>query len=188
MENGLKDARYTMACNFFSDWHKIFKESEVPEMRVEGNSAEAAFPAIKQADCLWRLPDRPDQVYADALPVLHFGKEVGLVSSDIARTTRPEALEAAKSLLAVDSVERWDDPSAWITPYLWSGVVPGCAAKTVFMIGSFEEVAQAIFGFKKKVISQFLFRRYPDNEEMTYFGTGVLPFIRALEAGRSPGE
>ena len=173
---------------FFSDWHKIFKESEAPEMHVEGNSTEAAFLAIKQADCLWRLPDRPNQVYADALPVLHFGKEVGLVSSVIARATRPEAFEAARSLLALDSVERWDDPSAWITPYLRTGAVPGCAAKTVFMMGSFEEVAQAIYGFKKKVISQFLFRGHPDNEEMTYFGSSVLPLIRALEAGRRPGE
>ena len=49
------------------------------EIDVEGDSAEAAFLAIKNADCLWRSPGRPDQVYADALPVLHFGKDVGLV-------------------------------------------------------------------------------------------------------------
>ena len=69
------------------------QESKTPQFDVEGMSSEAAFLAIKQADCLWRCPDKPHQVYADALPVIHFGKEVGLLSFVIARETRQEALE-----------------------------------------------------------------------------------------------
>jgi hypothetical protein len=56
-----------------------YRELGVDEIDVEGDSAQAAFLAIQQADCLWRRPGRPDQVYADALPVLHFGKDAGLV-------------------------------------------------------------------------------------------------------------
>jgi hypothetical protein len=56
-----------------------YRELGADEIDVEGESAHAAFLAIRQADCLWRRPGRPDQVYADALPVLHFGKDAGLV-------------------------------------------------------------------------------------------------------------
>jgi alkanesulfonate monooxygenase len=154
----------------------LLELSEAPEIHVEGQTAEAAFFAIKHADCLWRLPSRPNQVYADALPVLHFGKETGLVSSIIARATRQEALDAAAILLPEfrDSV---DDPASWITPYLWTGGVPG----RVTMLGSFEELAEAIYGFKQNGISQFLFRGWPDGGEMAHFGNGVLPLVRKFE-------
>jgi alkanesulfonate monooxygenase SsuD/methylene tetrahydromethanopterin reductase-like flavin-dependent oxidoreductase (luciferase family) len=132
------------------------EESERPEIHVEGETSQAAFLAIQRGDCLWRLPGRPEQVYADALPVIHFGKEVGLVSSVIARATRQEALEAASALHT--------EPTA--------------------IIGSFEEVAEAVHGFKRKSISQFLFRGWPDQQELMYFGSGVLPLVRALEGGK----
>jgi alkanesulfonate monooxygenase SsuD/methylene tetrahydromethanopterin reductase-like flavin-dependent oxidoreductase (luciferase family) len=131
------------------------QESERPEIHVEGETAQAAFLAIQRADCLWRLPGRPEQIYADALPVLHFGKEVGLVSSIIARATRQEALEAA-----------------------------ALQPESTAMIGSFEEVAEAVHGFKRKSISQFLFHGWPSRQELLYFGSGVLPLVRALEGGR----
>jgi len=154
----------------------LFELSEAPEIHVEGQSAEAAFFAIKHADCLWRLPSRPNQVYADALPVLHFGKEVGLVSSIVARATRQEALDAAATLLPAFT-DSLDDATCWITPYLWTGASQG----RVTMLGSFEELAEAIYGFKQKGISQFLFRGWADTREMNYFGNGVLPLVRELE-------
>jgi len=129
------------------------EDSERPEVHVEGETTQAAFLAIQRGDCLWRLPGQPEQVYADALPVIHFGKEVGLVSSIIARATRQEALEAAAAL---DT-----EPTA--------------------MIGSFEEVAEAVHEFKRKSISQFLFRGGPDQQDLMYFGSGVLPLVRARE-------
>jgi alkanesulfonate monooxygenase len=52
------------------------------------------------------------------------------------------------------------------------------------MIGSFEEVAEAVHGFKRKSISQFLFHGWPSRQELLYFGSGVLPLVRALEGGR----
>src|SRR5262249_24573624 len=81
---------FEKAGEFLADCRRIFPEFESPEFDVEGETAEAAFLAIKHADCLWRIPNRPNQVYADALPVLHFGKQVGLLTSVIARETRQE--------------------------------------------------------------------------------------------------
>ena len=89
---------------FRAGW--LLPDAQIPEVHVEGDSADAAFFAIQHADCLWRHPHLPNQVHADALPVLHFGKEVGLVTSLIARATREEAFEAARSLLPADSPHR----------------------------------------------------------------------------------
>jgi len=170
---------------FIANCRKLFQESHTPQFDVEGTSSEAAFLAIKQADCLWRCPDRPNQVYADALPVLHFGREVGLVSFVVARETRAEALEFAATLLSGDCVERLANPACWITSDLWTGTLRGCEEERVLLLGSFEQVAHAIYGFKKSGISQFLIREGPCQKEMTYFGERVLPLIRAIESGRA---
>jgi hypothetical protein len=146
---------------------------------VEGHAAESAFAAIRHADCLWRLPDRPNQVYADALPVLHFNKEVGLVASLIARRTREEAMDAASVLLAQDVPE----PKRWIGEYLWLGTMAGGSANIGVLAGSFDEVARAIVGFRSKGISQMLIRSWPGLSEISDFGANVLPRVRAIEAG-----
>lgn len=146
---------------------------------VEGQAAEAAFTAIRHADCLWRLPHRPNQVYADALPVLHFDKEVGLVTSVIARKTREEAMESASTLLAQDVPE----PKHWIGECLWLGTPPGGCADIGVLVGSFDEVARAIFGFRSYGISQMLIRDLPGLNAIPDFGANILPLVRVMEAG-----
>jgi hypothetical protein len=58
---------------------------------VEGDTAEAAWLTIRHADCLFLRPGRLDQTYADALPVLHMGKQVGLACRITACPTAEEA-------------------------------------------------------------------------------------------------
>jgi hypothetical protein len=146
---------------------------------VEGQTAESAFAAIRHADCLWRLPHRPNQVYADALPVLHFDKEVGLVTSIVARKTREEAMETASILLAQDMPE----PKRWIGEHLWLGTPAGGCADIGVLAGSFDEVARAIVGFRSHGISQLLIRDLPGLNEISDFGMNILPLVRAMEAG-----
>lgn len=57
---------------------KILRSPETGEIFIEGDSAEAAVLAVKHADCLILSPRSPEQMYADALPVLHLGKQVGV--------------------------------------------------------------------------------------------------------------
>jgi alkanesulfonate monooxygenase SsuD/methylene tetrahydromethanopterin reductase-like flavin-dependent oxidoreductase (luciferase family) len=183
-EDATRNGRFGQAADFLENCRRLFNQLEFPEFDVEGETAEAAFLAIKHATCLWRLANRPDQVYADALPVLHFGKRVGLLSSVIARETRQEALDTAANLLPSNAVEQREDPSSWLTPYLWTGLVSGWPGKATAFVGSFEEVARSIHGFKKKGILQFLIREWSDEQEMFSFGTRVLSLVREMEAGR----
>ena len=175
-----------------------------PEIFVGGNSAEAADLAIRHASCLWRFPADPCGLEGQIGPVLHLGVEVGFLTSIIARPTRQEAVAAAAALIAsagadarsvheqfasrVDSQgfrSVYDmartNSSEWITPWLWTGAVPYLGAPGIAMVGSFEEVADAILDYKKRGISQFLFMGWPDLEEIGYFGLGVLPLIRRRE-------
>ena len=176
---------FIQAGEFLTNCRKLFDPSECPEFDVEGESAETAFLGIKQGDCLWRLPNRPSQVYADALPVLHFGKKVGLLSSVVARETQEEAHDAAAFILTDIGADRPDNSAAWLTPSLWRSD-PLAFDRPAALIGSFEEVAAAIHGFKRAGIFQYLVRGGPEGQDIEMFGRNVLPRIRAMEEASAP--
>jgi alkanesulfonate monooxygenase len=177
--------------------------TSAPEIFIGGNSAEAAELAIQHGSCLWRFPAAPGELEKELNPVLQQGVEVGFLTSMIARPTREEALAAAAELVAsvgqesrtvheqfaarVDSegfravYEMALGNSAWITRCLWTGAVPYLGPPSIALVGSFQEVADTILEYKQKGITQFLFMGWPDREEINYFGSGVLPLIRARE-------
>jgi alkanesulfonate monooxygenase len=166
---------FRSAAEFITNCRKLFLDGQAPQFDVEGEASEAAFLAIKHADCLWRWAQNPNQVRADALPVLHFGKEVGLITLVIARETRQEALESARDLLPEINIE---------PPSNSANIVSAGGGKTAVLVGSREEVARTIHRFKKSGISHFLLRDWPGQQEITSFGERVLPLIRAMESGR----
>jgi hypothetical protein len=164
-QNGI----YRSAGEFIGNLRASFRDSESPPFEVEGQTAEAAFLAIKHANCLWRLPHRAGQVYADALPVLHFGKPVGLVCTAIARATPEEAVRQASEICR---------ESEWITPNLCVG------AGEAVLAGSAIEIAHLIDEYHRKGISRLLLRG--GAEEMAHFAREIMPRIRSLHSGTEP--
>lgn len=124
---------------------------------VEGDTADAAWLAIQHGDRLFRVADRLDQAYADALPVLHMGTEVGLSAHVIARSTRDEAVEAAGELFGVKGV----------------------------LVGSFAGIAEALVAYRRKGISDILLRGRAGHDDLGAFAEGVLPRVREIEQGRA---
>ena len=182
----------------------VSDEATAPEIYLGGNSQRADELAIKHADCSWRFPDEPERLRSRIQPLLDHGKEVGLLVSVIARPTRAEAVREAEALLrtvgvqskevqkefqrTVDSVGvkrnfqlAESSESEWLTPYLWTGAIPYLGAPAIALVGSSEEVAAAILGYKEIGVSQFLFMGWPDLEEMEQFSKEVLPLIRRHE-------
>ena len=161
-----------------------FVDPAAPELDVEGQAAEAAFLAIRHADRLWRRPASPTMVDADAWPVLHFGTEVGLVASVVARETRTEALTAASVLLA-HAGDLANDSASWIAPCVWAGGGSAPTARTAVLIGSFDEIAQAIHRYARGGVTSLLIRGWGlddvDDREMAIVGSGVLPLVRRGE-------
>ena len=76
-----RQAEMEKAARFIREYRALAASFEPGEIDIEGNTAEAAFLAIKHGDVLWLRPDAPRQVYADALPVMHFGKQVGITGT-----------------------------------------------------------------------------------------------------------
>lgn len=179
------DASTHAAAEFIASCRDLFANAAGPRFDVEGQTSEAAFLAIKRASCLWRLPHRPNQIYADALPLLHFGKELGLLCYVIARDAREHALTDATRLLPRHAVAQLDDLASWTTPYLWTGMLDEKGEEGAILVGSFEEVARALHGFKESGITQCMIRDWPGQQEMMRFGTKVLPLVRALELERA---
>jgi len=185
----------------------VSPERTAPEIFLGGNSPQAEAMAIAHADCLWRMPEPVEKVSEAAARVRAHGKEVGLLTSIIARPTHEEAVEAAYALIRevdgearethqkieqrLDSVafrQMYTAASAseWPAPYLWSGAVPYFGAPSIAIVGSTREVAETLLAYKAAGISQFLFLGWPDIEEMTIFHDEVLPRVRALEAQSEP--
>jgi hypothetical protein len=150
-----------------------FADVACPEVNVEGQSAEAAFLAIKHADRLWRWPARPAMVDGDARPVLHFGTQVGLVTSMVARETTSEALAAAAVLLPDADFE---SEGSWAAQCVWAD------DRTTALIGSFDEVVSTLQRYERGGISGFLIRGWGvqevDDREMAVIGSRIVPLIR----------
>jgi alkanesulfonate monooxygenase len=174
-----------------------------PEIYLGGSSDLAVALAIRHADCMFTLPDAPDQLAARIRPLLDNGTDVGLLVSLICRPTHEEAVDAAYTLIhaagarataahrdarrRTDSVgfgslyDRAMGESQWPTPYLWVGAVPYLGAPSVALVGSPDEIVDALAAYEAIGVTQFLFMGYPDLDELTFFGAEILPRVRALE-------
>lgn len=181
-----------------------------PEIFVGGSSEQAARLAARHADCLWRFPDVEERLAPEIRPVLEAGKEVGLLVSLIARPTRQEALAAAEALVApfprsTREIHRAfaaqsdshgfranyalaeGDRTAWLGRCLWTGAIPYLGAPAIALVGSYQEITEAILDYRRMGVTQFLFVGWPDLEEIERFGTQILPRIRARERSQAAG-
>ena len=181
-----------------------------PAIYMGGNSQEARNLVIAHGDCLWRFPDTPQATRAEIGPILAAGKRAGLLVSLIARPTREEAHQAAIDLIQPfgeearqvhrafagrsDSVgftsmyKRAGEADAWITDTLWTGAVPYLGPPSIALVGSYDDIAGAIMSYKAAGISEYLFMGWPEIDEMTLFGTEVLPRIREMEKVEARAE
>src|SRR5690606_19351008 len=78
-----------------------------------------------------------------------------------------------------------DPDSLWLTPSLWTGLVPYLGAPSVAFVGSYDQVAAALLELRDQAgVGEYLFMGWPDLEEMTRFAEQVRPRVRALEAAQ----
>jgi len=177
-----------------------------PEIYVGGASKSAVDLANRHGSCMWTIPKAPDELLPIISPLLDHGTGAGLLVSLLARPTRDEALRDADKIIeslgsrskkthkdfakksdskvftsTLEMAERGS--SQWVTPYLWTGAVPYLGAPAMAIVGSYDEVAEAIMTYKSIGISQFLFMGWPDLEEMERFGAEILPRVRNRERG-----
>ncbi|WP_089938660.1 LLM class flavin-dependent oxidoreductase [Candidatus Entotheonella palauensis] len=174
-----------------------------PELFIAEGSEAARQLAITRGTCWMRLPDTPENVRASAASVLAANKEAGLRLSIISGPTRQEAVQAAYHLIAGLDPRRQEKAqekafmqhsdsvsikaaydladTEWLTPYLWTGAVRSHGAPAAALVGSPQEVADALMAYKRAGVSQFIISGWPKRESMIFFGKEILPLVRAKE-------
>lgn len=175
-----------------------------PELYFGGSSELAADLAIRHGDALLRLGDTTDRVAPGIERVLASGRQVGLLFSIIARPTRQEAVDLGHALreaagaqardtqdrFRAESIESvgfrstyalgYDSPE-WPTPYLWTGAIPFMGPLSLALVGTPDEITDALFEYRRIGVTQFLFHGRPDLESLPYFCQEILPRVRERE-------
>lgn len=175
-----------------------------PELYFGGSSDLASDLAVKHGDALLRLGDTPEAIAPKIARVLATGREVGLLFSIISRPTRAEAVEAAHALLAAAGDEakavqdRFRKESAdsvgfattyalgyqesdWPAPFLWTGAIPFMGPLSLALVGTPDEITEALFAYRRIGVTQFLFHGRPDLESLPHFCAEILPRVRERE-------
>jgi alkanesulfonate monooxygenase len=178
-----------------------------PELYFGGSSELASDLAIRHGDALLRLGDTPENLAPRLAPVLATGTEAGLLFSIIARPTHQEAVDVGMSLVEAagagaranqdsfraESAESVGFSSTyalgyqaeqWPKPYLWSGAIAFMGPLSLALVGTPDEIADALFEYRDIGVTQFLFHGRPDLESLPYFCQEILPRVRDRERRR----
>ncbi len=182
-----------------------------PEIYIAGNSDAARRLALSRGTCWMRLGDTLQNVARSAETFLGRGVEFGLRFSVVAQPSRAEAVEAAHALVhglgtgeserTVEGsfIARSDSPSMrdlyrrsneeWLSPTVWTGAVKSHGPAAIALVGSAEEIAEALLDYGRAGVSQFILSGWPKVESLEFFGRHVLPLVRLAEAeAESAGE
>jgi alkanesulfonate monooxygenase len=176
-------------------------DRQAPEIYVGGQSAAAQALAIAHADCWLCVGDAPRALADRVGPALERGIGIGLRMGVIVRPSHEEALAAATALVRDPLLKRKEtsfvkgsdsvlfpsslaaaERSGWLAPAIWTGAVPYFGAPSMSLVGSPEEVAEAILEFARVGVSQFILHGWPKLDEMIRFCRDVLPLVRSREA------
>lgn len=172
-----------------------------PEIYISGHSEPAERLALAQGTCFLRVADTPQKLRAKVAHVRKHGREVCLRMCVLCRDTREEALEVAYSLLPDSDVGRYERSTAvkndsqmyregaalggeasWLNRFLWTGLVPHFGPVWTTLLGTPQEVAQAILEYKEIGITQFIMSGWPELDTVVTFGQKVIPLIREGES------
>ena len=162
---------------------------------------------MTQGTCQLAIPDAPEAMKPQVQRVVGSGAEFGIIVSMVCRPTRAEAVAAAQAATegltqsaakvhrefraGTDSVayrsayELADRERDWVTPYLWAGAVPYMGAPSIALVGSPDDITNAIFEYRDAGVTHFLSMGWPDEPELTFFGEEVLPRVREREQRRA---
>lgn len=181
----------------------VAPDARMPELYVGGASLQAVQQARKYDACLLTTPASPERLAARLAPLRERGGRAGLIVALIARPTRAAAIAAAEELLArsgaaAQMVHRsfraqsksgafsaaFDQSLAceWLTPTLWTGAVPFLGPSATALLGSYDEIADALLAYGQDGVGEFLFLGWPDTDEMRRFADDVAPRVREREA------
>jgi alkanesulfonate monooxygenase len=169
-----------------------------PEIYVSGHSEASERLACAQGTCLLRVADTPEKLQPVIARSRARGLRVCLRLGLICKETRAEAVASAEALLPENRDENttrlkndsqmYKEGAAmsgdhWLSPCLWTGLVPHYGPVWTTLLGSPGELANAFLAYKNIGVSEFIISGWPEIDEVVTFGRQVLPLVREAESG-----
>jgi alkanesulfonate monooxygenase len=175
----------------------VAPDRSVPEIYVSGHSEASARLACSQGSSWLRVLDTPDNLQPVVARARGCGIAVCLRMCLVCRPTRAEAIRVVKDLLPDDETESTvklkDDSqmyreakavasdACWLSDSIWTGFVPHYGPVWTTLLGSPQDLAQALMTYKQIGITEFIISGWPEIGEMENFGREVLPLVREAE-------
>src|SRR5262245_49058867 len=173
-----------------------------PEIYVSGHSENAERLAIAQGSCLLRVADSPDKLRSSVARIRQQGVEVCLRMCVLCRPSREEAIQVIESLLPERENPRHERSAAvkddsqmyreastlagmgnhWLTRSLWAGLAPHYGPVWTTLLGTPEDIAEALLEFKAIGITQFILSGWPELDEVVTFGQKIIHLVREAES------
>ena len=69
----------------------------------------------------------------------------------------------------------------WLSRTLWGGLVPHYGPVWTTLIGTPDELADALLAYKEIGVDQFILSGWPEVDEISIFGSEVVPRVRDAE-------
>lgn len=179
----------------------VSPDRSAPEIFFGGGSPASRDIAARHADCWLRLTDAPDALRSDVEAMRAHGVQAGIRATLVIKPTHDEAVRAAFSwvderddrafvsntfIRTADSTSMQalyargaDGADHWPRPWLWTGAVRRLGPSAICLVGTPEEIAEAIDEYRQIGVSQFIFSGWPEYETLCTFGEKVLPLISA---------
>jgi len=177
--------------------HTPFSDNghRTPAIYISGHSEQALQLTRTQGSCWLRTADVPERIAASVKEMRDAGLSVCLRVCVICRPTHDEAVAVAESLLsdaAGDGIAGTADDSrmyaersreaAWLSPTLWTGLVPKYGPVWTTLLGTPRELADAFLAWGGIGVDEFILSGWPELDTMDTFGREVLPLVREAEA------
>jgi alkanesulfonate monooxygenase len=176
-------------------------DRRAPEIYISGHSENAERLARAQGTCLLRVADSHDRLQVPVARTRQSGVEVCLRMCVLCRPSREEAISVAESLLPEHDNPRHERSAAikddshmyreasnlvgqgdhWLTRSLWTGLVPHYGPVWTTLLGTPQDIAEALLEFKAIGVTQFIMSGWPELDEVVTFGQKILPLVREAE-------
>jgi alkanesulfonate monooxygenase len=179
-------------------------ERKAPEIYVSGHSEQSERLAYSQGSCWLRAAESPRKLEPVVARARARGIGVCLRACLVCRSTRDEAVRVAESLIpdvgaakppsmttAKDDSQMHREAAVvagdtrWLDRSLWIGLVPYYGPVWTTLLGSPEDIADAFLEYKRIGVTEFILSGWPEVDEMTLFGSRVLPLVREAERRES---
>jgi len=170
-----------------------------PEIYVSGHSEQSERLACAVGTCWLRVADTPRKLAPAAARIRAHGLGLCLRMGLVCRPTREEAVNAARDLLPDDGTGGQRDTIAlrddsqmhkeaaaagdrgWLSSSLWTGLVPFYGPVWTTLLGTPKQVAEAFLAYKQIGVTEFIISGCPEVDEVTRFGSEILPLVREAE-------